>query len=64
MPPANRIITAIDALPSAQSAAQQFRRLADDCTAGDGSASFCRDPRQTADRRLAEEGPEPSATAR
>ncbi|GAB3163308.1 hypothetical protein GCM10027258_83460 [Amycolatopsis stemonae] len=54
VPLANRIIAAIDTLPSARDAAQQFRRLADDCTTNGGSASFCRDLRQAADRFTAD----------
>ncbi|MET8757771.1 YhgE/Pip family protein [Lentzea sp. NPDC004782] len=50
VPLANRIINAIDTLPSAGSAAQQFRQLADQCTANGGSASFCDELRRTADR--------------
>ncbi|MYW97653.1 ABC transporter permease [Amycolatopsis rubida] len=49
VPLANRIITAIDALPSADSAAKQFRQLAGQCPANGGSASFCRDLSRTAD---------------
>jgi putative membrane protein len=54
VPLANRIIAAIDTLPSAGSAAAQFSRLADDCAADGGTASFCRDLRQAADRFTAD----------
>ncbi|MET9265351.1 YhgE/Pip family protein [Amycolatopsis sp. NPDC004079] len=54
VPLANRIIAAIDALPSAGSAAKQFRHLADQCPANGGSASFCSDLSQTADRFTAD----------
>ncbi|WP_020673147.1 YhgE/Pip family protein [Amycolatopsis nigrescens] len=49
VPLADRIIAAIDALPSAKDSAGQFRRLADDCAAKGGSDSFCRDLRRAAD---------------
>ncbi|ADD45369.1 YhgE/Pip domain-containing protein [Stackebrandtia nassauensis] len=50
VPLANRIIDAIDALPSAREAAREFRRLADDCAAGGGSPGFCRGLDRAADR--------------
>ncbi|WP_037366869.1 YhgE/Pip family protein [Amycolatopsis orientalis] len=50
VPLANRIIAAIDTLPSASSAARQFQQLAGQCAATGGSASFCADLRRTADR--------------
>ncbi|MDS0139986.1 MULTISPECIES: YhgE/Pip family protein [unclassified Amycolatopsis] len=53
VPLANRIIAAIDAVPSAGSAAQQFRRLAGECT---GTAAFCGELRQAADRFTTDAG--------
>ncbi|MFJ7218863.1 YhgE/Pip family protein [Amycolatopsis sp. NPDC098790] len=53
VPLANRIIAAIDALPSAGGAAQQFRQLADECT---GTAAFCGELRQAADRFTTDAG--------
>ncbi|MEV6824872.1 YhgE/Pip family protein [Amycolatopsis sp. NPDC051102] len=47
VPLASRIIAAIDALPSASGAAQQFRQLADECT---GTPAFCGKLREAADR--------------
>ncbi|HWD04157.1 MAG TPA: YhgE/Pip family protein [Kribbella sp.] len=47
VPLANRIIAAIDAVPAAGSAAKQFRQLADECN---GTAAFCGELRQAADR--------------
>ncbi|WP_372669221.1 YhgE/Pip family protein [Amycolatopsis kentuckyensis] len=53
VPLANRIIAAIDAVPSAGDAAKQFRRLADECT---GTAAFCAELRQAADRFTTDAG--------
>lgn len=53
VPLANRIIAAIDAVPSASSAARQFRQLADECT---GTAAFCGELRQAADRFATDAG--------
>ncbi|GAB3899429.1 hypothetical protein GCM10029964_085350 [Kibdelosporangium lantanae] len=53
VPLANRIIAAIDAVPSATGAAQQFRQLADECT---GTAAFCGELRQAADRFTTDAG--------
>ncbi|WP_039912023.1 membrane protein, partial [Amycolatopsis vancoresmycina] len=53
VPLANRIIAAIDAVPSAGSAAAQFRQLAGDCT---GTAAFCGRLRETADRFTTDAG--------
>ncbi|QKV78485.1 YhgE/Pip family protein [Amycolatopsis sp. Hca4] len=53
VPLANRIIAALDAVPSASSAAQQFRQLADECT---GSPAFCDRLRATADRFTTDAG--------
>ncbi|MFE0022614.1 YhgE/Pip family protein [Amycolatopsis sp. NPDC059021] len=50
VPLANRIIAAIDALPSASGAATQFQQLAGQCATNGGSAAFCDDLRRTADR--------------
>ncbi|WP_206793298.1 YhgE/Pip family protein [Amycolatopsis sp. MtRt-6] len=50
---ANRIIAAIDAVPSAGSAAKQFRQLADECT---GTPAFCGELRATADRFTTDAG--------
>ena len=41
VPLANRLIAAIDALPSAQSAAQSFQKLADQCVVNGGGPLFC-----------------------
>ncbi|GAA2795644.1 YhgE/Pip family protein [Crossiella cryophila] len=43
LPLADRIIAAIDALPSAKSAAAEFQRLAQNCQAGGGDPRFCQD---------------------
>ncbi|SEC45712.1 putative membrane protein [Amycolatopsis tolypomycina] len=53
VPLANRIIAAIDALPSARDAAEEFRRLAGRCS---GTPPFCDDLRQAADRFAADAG--------
>ncbi|MFC0437063.1 YhgE/Pip family protein [Kutzneria buriramensis] len=53
VPLADRIIAAIDSVPSAGSAAKQFQQLADDCT---GTAAFCGELRQTADRFTTDAG--------
>ncbi|WP_406635084.1 YhgE/Pip family protein [Amycolatopsis sp. WGS_07] len=63
VPLANRIIAAIDALPSANNAAEQFRQLADQCPANGGSASFCSDLSRTADRFTADAQKIDNATA-
>ncbi|WP_037321421.1 YhgE/Pip family protein [Amycolatopsis orientalis] len=47
VPLANRIIAAIDAVPSAGSAATRFRQLADACA---GTPAFCGELRQAANR--------------
>ncbi|MEJ3750723.1 YhgE/Pip family protein [Actinomycetes bacterium KLBMP 9797] len=49
VPLADRIIAAIDALPSARAAATEFRRLADRCAGSGGSAEFCADLVRVAD---------------
>jgi putative membrane protein len=41
VPLANRIIAAIDALPSARAAAAEFQRLADQCGPNGGGTAFC-----------------------
>ncbi|MBB4688404.1 YhgE/Pip domain-containing protein [Amycolatopsis jiangsuensis] len=56
VPLANRIIAAIDALPSAADTARQFRRLAEDCVDNGGSSSFCGQLREAAERFTAEAG--------
>lgn len=53
VPLADRIIAAIDAVPSAGSAAKQFEQLADQCT---GTAAFCGRLRQAADRFTTDAG--------
>lgn len=53
VPLADRIIAAIDAVPSASSAAKQFRQLADECT---GTPAFCGELRATADRFITDAG--------
>ena len=53
VPLANRIIAALDAVPSAGSAAKQFRQLADECT---GTPAFCGRMRETADRFTTDAG--------
>ncbi|MGW4214878.1 YhgE/Pip family protein [Lentzea sp. NPDC004789] len=53
VPLANRIIAAIDALPSAVAGAAEFRRLAGQCT---GTPEFCRELTSAADRFAAEAG--------
>ncbi|WP_086837987.1 YhgE/Pip family protein [Amycolatopsis kentuckyensis] len=53
VPLADRIIAAIDAVPSAGSAATRFRQLADECT---GTPAFCGALRQAADRFTTDAG--------
>ncbi|MFC3895729.1 YhgE/Pip family protein [Lentzea rhizosphaerae] len=53
VPLANRIIAAIDALPSAAASAAEFQRLAGQCA---GTPEFCRDLSAAADRFTADAG--------
>ena len=54
VPLANRIIAAIDALPSATTAAAEVRRLADQCAADGGNTQFCQQLSQAAARLTAD----------
>ncbi|MFC5995480.1 YhgE/Pip family protein [Pseudonocardia hispaniensis] len=55
-PLADRVIAAVDALPSGTAAAQQISELAARCAANGGQAGFCADLARAADRAAASAG--------